>query len=113
MLDIFRFVYLSVREFLEKKPEYKIESANSTVAETCLRFLIATAQNLVAKRIMPEELYPSAASLFFADNLQLYPTLYWASYCQLAGNKRSHGTLKDLLLRFIYNKSNPISVFAL
>jgi hypothetical protein len=32
---------MTVRKFLEKKPEYEIKSVNSTTAETCLQLLIA------------------------------------------------------------------------
>jgi hypothetical protein len=112
-LDTFRFAHLSVREFLEKKPEYEIKSINSTVAETCLQLLIATAQHLAAKRIMPKELHPSAAGSLFANDSRIYPTLYWASHCQLAGDKRCNGTLKDLLSRFVCNESDPASAFAI
>jgi hypothetical protein len=39
-LDIFRFAYLSVREFLEKQPIYAIEAINTLVAENCLLNLV-------------------------------------------------------------------------
>ena len=112
-LDTFRFARLSVREFLEKKPEYEIMSVNFIVAETCLRLLIATAQSLVVKRIMPEEPQPSAARPLLAGDSRKYPTLYWASRCHLAGDKRCDGVLKDLLSRFVCNESDLASPFAI
>ena len=35
-LDTFRFAHLSVREFLEKRPEYTKEATNALAAEKCL-----------------------------------------------------------------------------
>ena len=39
-LDTFRFAHLSVREFLEKRPEYSAAQTNSVAAERCLLELL-------------------------------------------------------------------------
>ena len=42
-LDVFRLAHLSVREFLEKRPEYSESAINSLAAEVCLLRLLSQA----------------------------------------------------------------------
>ena len=44
-LDTFRFVHLSVREFLEKRQEYNSTITNSLAAEACLLGLVSAVYN--------------------------------------------------------------------
>lgn len=41
-LDVFRFAHLSVREFLEKRPEFSDISCNILAAESCLLQMVAS-----------------------------------------------------------------------
>jgi hypothetical protein len=51
-LDTFRFAHLSVREFLEKMPEYIDTAVHSLAAEICLLNLISTTPNQSAERFL-------------------------------------------------------------
>jgi hypothetical protein len=112
-LDTFRFAHLSVREFLEKHPEYDVTCVNAIAAETCLQQLIAAEQYRVAKRITSEEPHHLMESPFVTNDSRSYPNLYWATHCQLAGVRRCNHPLGDLLRRFMFNESDPNSPFAI
>jgi hypothetical protein len=92
-LDTFRFAHLSVREFLEKQPEYAITSVHSIIAEICLHQLMAVVQYYAIK------------------NSLIYPTFHWATHCELAGLRRCDPPLRDLLRRFMSNESDLNSPF--
>ena len=51
-MKTFRFAHLSVREFLEKLPEYSIAASNAFVAETCLIALIDSSRCLSAGQFL-------------------------------------------------------------
>ncbi len=50
--DIFRFAYLSVREFLEKKPEFATIACKSLAAECCLLQIIASSNSPNMEHLM-------------------------------------------------------------
>lgn len=104
-LDTFRFAHLSVREFLEKRPEYTIQKANALAAETCLFDVLSGADNQVSRRFLSSYGQdPSNSTL--PHDLRQYSTIYWAPHCQLSAHQRTVGVLKDLLCHFISNDSN-------
>ena len=79
--ETFRFAHLSVREFLEKQPEYNLTTSNALIAEVSLGSLIAQAGTEQANEMV---LYP-------------YASLFWATHCDAAGSERRHGKLWELL----------------
>jgi ankyrin repeat protein len=104
-LDTFRFAHLSVREFLEKQPDYSSTTANSLVAETCLSALVCFSYNLATERFLSQHRRPSIKEATFSNDLAAYTTIYWATHCQLAADQRTQGALKDLFLSFLSNES--------
>lgn len=54
-LDVFRFAHLSVREYLEKRPEFAAVSCYSLAAECCLLQLIASSNYQNAEQLMSDE----------------------------------------------------------
>ncbi|KAI9787978.1 MAG: hypothetical protein M1816_007282, partial [Peltula sp. TS41687] len=112
-LDTFRFTHLSVREFLEKRPEYTAIATNSLVAEICLLILISTTPNSAAERFLSEHgQHPIKGSCNMNDFGQ-YPKLYWAKHCQLAADARAHGSLKDAFQFFLSSGADPTSAFSM
>ena len=53
-LDLFQFVHLSVREFLENRQKYNITTINSFAAETCLFRLISAVNNPVVEKFLSQ-----------------------------------------------------------
>lgn len=51
-LDAFRFAHLSVREFLEKQPEYTKKATNALAAERCLLSVLNTVDNSTTRRFL-------------------------------------------------------------
>jgi ankyrin repeat protein len=110
-LDTFRFAHLSVREFLEKHPEYDITAINCLAAETCLFKLVCAAPNPASERFLSEHGQPLARESPLSDDFGEYSTIYWAVHCQLAAHKRAQGVLRDFFLFFLSNESDPTSPF--
>ncbi|KAH8653142.1 hypothetical protein BGZ60DRAFT_533332 [Tricladium varicosporioides] len=107
-LDTFRFAHLSVREFLEKRPEYTREAANALAAETCLLDVIRAAENPVKRKCL-SNYKQDFSNATLSQGFTQYSTFYWAPLCQLAANRRTTGVLKDLLCHFLSNDSDPRS----
>ena len=112
-LDTFRFAHLSVREFLEKRPEYTSEITNSIAAERCLLELLGTVGNNSATQHFLSELGLSPSISTHVGHLSPYSTIHWAAHCRFAGDRRTRGILNDLFLFFLSNTSDPTSTFAL
>ena len=105
-LDTFRFAHLSVREFLEKQPDYVSSAINARAAETCLLSLINAAETPVAKSYLDQKAYSRIEISLLQNRLGKYIEIYWAAHCQLAGNRRVGSVLEDLL-SFFLEGSNP------
>ena len=113
-LDTFRFAHLSVREFLEKRPEYTREATNALAAETCLLDVLSSADNPTTKRLLSKYGQDSLNSTLSHD-LRHYSNVYWAQHCQLAAKQRTAYVLNHLLCHFLSNESDSgsaISVWA-
>ena len=108
-LDTFRFAHLSVREFLEKRPEYTKEATNAVAAETYLLDVLSAVDNPTTKRFLSEYRQGSSNSTLSPD-LRRYSTVYWAPHCQLAANRKTAGLLNDFPYHFLSNESDPKSV---
>ena len=107
-LDMFRFAHLSVREFLEKHPDFTIEATNALAAERCLLNVLNTVDNPATKRFVSKYRQDSLNSAF-SDALEHYSIVYWAPHCQLAANRRTAGVINDFLCHFLSNESDPRS----
>ncbi|KFY32484.1 hypothetical protein V493_00153, partial [Pseudogymnoascus sp. VKM F-4281 (FW-2241)] len=112
-LDTFRFAHLSVREFLEKQPDYNGTIVNTLAAEICLLQLISVGNNKATKRFLSQQrqLIPRTSPIM--NNFNTYPAFYWATHCQLAGGKRTQDVLKGLILFFLSCESDPASPLAI
>ena len=110
-LDTFRFAHLSVREFLEKRPEYTREATNALAAETCLLDVLSAADNPTTKRLLSKYGQYSFNSTLSHD-LRHYSNVYWAPHCQLAAKQRTADVLNDLLYHFLFDESDSGSAVA-
>ncbi|KAH8589487.1 hypothetical protein B0O99DRAFT_333678 [Bisporella sp. PMI_857] len=102
-LNIFRFAHLSVREFLEKRPEYSSKVTSTLAAEKCL---------LKIKRFTSNSGQASFGSALLYD-FSKYSNFYWAMHCQLAADERTCGILKDFFVSFLSKESNPRSAVSI
>lgn len=105
-LDTFRFAHLSVREFLEQRPEYTKEATNTLAAERCLLDILNAVDNSTIRRFLSKHGQDSLNSAHSHD-FRHYSTVYWAPHCQSAANRRTVGVLNDLLCHFLSNESDP------
>jgi hypothetical protein len=106
-LDTFRFAHLSVREFLEKQPDYSAAKTNCVAAERCLLDLLSATDHPATRKSLSRhgQHLPDSAS----HKISPYAAIYWATHCQLAADRRTVGLLKDLLLLFLSHESDPRS----
>jgi hypothetical protein len=126
-LDTFRFAHLSVREYLEKQPEYALPSCHALVAECCLLSAISSyeAQKEELARDMPHLAHLASRKnfnqvemrgVFFRDwafsrfrggnhpNLvpaQTYACTYWPYHCEKAQIERTRLPLSRSLEHFM------------
>lgn len=90
-LDTFRFAHLSVREFLEKQPEYSLDLCHILAAEVCLFQLIGSSKCSAPESFLRNEyaietegkLASTAETI--SDGLHKYATVIWMKHCQMAG----------------------------
>ena len=71
-LDTFRFAHLSVREFLEKRPEYSQNSCHILAAEICLLQLIGSSKCSSAESFIKNE-YPIGTGERLAPTAETIP----------------------------------------
>jgi hypothetical protein len=107
-LDTFRFAHLSVREFLEKRPEYSAAKTNSVAAERCLLDLLSATNHPATRNFLSSHRQHLPDS-DLSHNISPYATIYWATHCQLAAYRRTVGLLQDLLSLFLSQESDPRS----
>jgi len=108
-LDTFRFPHLSVREFLETRPEYVPVACHVLAAETCLIQLIGSTQSLTAKAILKEECAVDISSKLASTSESIvggfhkYSTIYWTKHCASIGEKdrQSHARFRRLFQFFL------------
>jgi hypothetical protein len=115
-VDIFRFSHLSVREFLEGRPEYETTIANALAAESCLLTVISSSKHPAAHEFLQKNSYINGYKETLENrtidfryawavtkgydwmvlSLDMYAQIYWLVHCQLSGSRLGHGTLKIL-----------------
>lgn len=114
-LDVFRFAHLSVREFLEKRPECSQASCNHSIAESSLMQIIASSvfpdleymedgEGVLRLRVRLTNLKKSVAAAYLR-----YANDRWALHCRLATSyQRSDNTLFGRMFRFfLLGKPGP------
>lgn len=105
--DVFRFAHLSVREYLEKMPEFAEVSCYSLAAECCLLQMVAFSNCPVAEQLMSDlhcirlrgssgYTKPSSCAEFLG-----YANTFWIEYCQqIPQCNRSDDTQFRRIFRF-------------
>ncbi|OCK86545.1 ankyrin, partial [Cenococcum geophilum 1.58] len=114
-LDTFRFAHLSVREFLEKRQEYKSTVTNALAAEACLWDLVSITLNPTSKRFLSVCSQNISANSSKIDEFSKYFNVYWAVHCQLAADERTSDRLKKLFRAFIFGEGGttcPIELWS-
>ncbi|KAG8525573.1 uncharacterized protein KY384_009217 [Bacidia gigantensis] len=84
--DLLVFSHLSVREYLEKKPQFRGENAHAVAAEACLKTYL-----------IPNELSSDSS----IDRFHAYACSYVGRHCQKSGSMRQMPPLKDLMRAFL------------
>lgn len=111
----FQFAHLSVREFLEGKPEYSVESSNSFAAEVSLLTLTSCSGSPNASRFVQELGLDTSAFIPFSEvesrtnGIHDYCIRFWGDHCELAGAEaRAEGSkhLHRLLHYFLFDDSD-------
>jgi hypothetical protein len=90
-VGIFRFVHLSVREYLEKRPDYELTLNHSTVAASCLK---VCSTNVKPKR---RGNLNNPSNKTFYD----YAQVYWPVHCQNSKQYRRKEPLETLFRAFL------------
>ena len=96
-LDTFRFAHLSVREFLEERPEFSKPSSNSMIAEACLWTVLCKRSNSEVQKLFRHigwklEVEPSGVR-----TIEDYARYYWPAHGRAAGACRKSGNLRAVL----------------
>jgi ankyrin repeat protein len=84
--DTFRLAHLSVREYLERRPEYNEMEIHSFGAEICLTQLTKRRPHLDDQE---------------KDVMEHYAIIYGPFHCQLSGEKRVQDELRTLMKSFL------------
>ena len=86
--DVFRFAHLSVREFLEKRPEFAEVSCNCLAAECCLLQIIASSECLKTEHLISDahllrlRRSPTCRGSSSSASFLEYANESWMKYCQ-------------------------------
>lgn len=104
----FRFAHLTVREFLERKPEYSVESSNLFAAEVSLLTLIGCSGSPNASRFVQGLGLDTSTFIPFSEveshtkGIHDYCIRFWGDHCELAGAENRAAESKHLhrLLHF-------------
>lgn len=96
-LDTFRFAHLSVREFLEKRPEYNNSTTSALAAEICLWTILSTSSHLATQELLIKLGWHSNTAQGNLDKFCSYADVYWAQHCKLAKEQRRSGNLHTAL----------------
>ncbi|KAF2235084.1 hypothetical protein EV356DRAFT_135445 [Viridothelium virens] len=105
-LDTFRFAHLSVREFLEQRPDYSPSHTNALAAEICLWTILSTNGNLAAENSLPPRRSPGNITPAMIQKLSKYADMYWPVHCQAAGDSRKSGRVNMALAHVTSEDSN-------
>jgi hypothetical protein len=100
-LDTLRFAHLSVRDYLEKQPEFAASENEAVAAERCLDVVSATYSGVHVKgQRLKQNL-----------DLQTYASLFWPSHYQKTSNVNVSDRLERKLFRFFFRGSDASDSF--
>lgn len=89
-LEIFRFVHLSVREYLESRGDYTEIETHTLALERCVDIYIS-------------ELRPQPKLVIEQNDVfRPYATLYWPVHCQTIGSDQLGVRTKDKVRQFLF-----------
>ena len=108
-LNTYRFAHLSVREFLELRPEYSGSITNALAAEVCLLCWIQMNPEPKTKAFMTKAGYHIVKPAGL-NHFKEYSGFCWPIHCQLAASKRLSGTLACLLGFITSEKDGPDTI---
>ena len=108
-LNIYRFAHLSVRDFLETRPEYSSSATNALAAEVCVLNWIQMNPEPKTKAFLSEAGYHTINSAVLGQ-LKGCSGFCWPIHCQLAGSERLSGTLAHLLGFLTSEKDGPDTI---
>jgi len=100
-VDSFEFMHLSIREYLEKRPEYQETVSNAAVANSCL------AMCLYGKKPKRRQDNLMSQNKLFYD----YAQIYWPVHCEIAEGKRTEGELGKRFRAFLCGGSRATKAF--
>jgi hypothetical protein len=112
----FRFAHLSVREFLENKPEYSAEVSNTFTAEVCLLKLLGASGSPSAEQFLGRLGLSDEGTITLSEidsykrGIHDYSLRNWYVHCVHAGEaNRSNEELHlfHLLRYFLFDESDP------
>ncbi|KAF2194673.1 hypothetical protein K469DRAFT_686660 [Zopfia rhizophila CBS 207.26] len=75
-LDTFRFAHLSVREFLEQRPEYHNSISNALAAEVCLWTVLSTDPNFATEKLLLQLGWHANTAQARLQKLRIYADIY-------------------------------------
>jgi Ankyrin repeats (3 copies) len=112
-IQTFRFSHLSVREFLEKRPEYSIAGSNAFAAEVCLLTLIGSCQSPTAEKFLRDRGRNSMDMGFlmtesYKNGIHDYSLRFWPLHSMMAGNNNRtvNGPLREIFQFFLFDDSD-------
>jgi ankyrin repeat protein len=112
-LDTFRFAHLSVREYLEQRPEYGNSTTNALAAEVCLWTVLSASSNIATEKLLLELGCCANALPATFEQLCTYADIYWPKHGKLAKEQRCSGKLKKMLQHLLLGLGGPGSTIAL
>ncbi|KAJ4303119.1 hypothetical protein N0V90_002011 [Kalmusia sp. IMI 367209] len=104
-LNTFRFAHLSVREFLEQRPEYSISASNGLAANFCCWSLLFKGPDFVNIGLAAELRWDTDAMEPVFEKFREYADIYWAEHCKFAGEERKSGPLNMALDQLLLNEN--------
>ncbi|KAH7119554.1 hypothetical protein B0J11DRAFT_582082 [Dendryphion nanum] len=112
-LDTFRFAHLSVREFLEKRPEHNNSVANALAAEVCLWTVLSASSHSATKELLTKLGWQACIFQANFETIRTYADIYWAPHCKLAKEERKSGSLRMALRHVLSGVGEASSAMAL
>ncbi|KAI2482638.1 Arp Ankyrin repeat protein [Pyrenophora tritici-repentis] len=112
-LDTFRFAHLSVREYLEQRPEYGSTTTNALAAEMCLWIVLSASSNIATEKLLLQLGYSANALPEAFEQICTYADIYWPEHCKSAEEQRRSGKLKKMLQHMLSGFSGSGSIIAL
>ncbi|KAI1672188.1 hypothetical protein L13192_03047 [Pyrenophora tritici-repentis] len=112
-LDTFRFAHLSVREYLEQRPEYGSTTTNALAAEMCLWIVLSASSNIATEKLLLQLGYSANALPKAFEQICTYADIYWPEHCKSAEEQRRSGKLKKMLQHMLSGFGGSGSIIAL